>query len=145
MTADHIVKSRLEEETVVPWTVSIIDISLQYWPNDNVITDANGKIVYNVFEMITPDDLLLFKENPYWTMYFTHHKNKNMVVGIQYKDPYYFEEGDYKRYPTMSSQRLLREQELAHFGDHWDEELQMDFLRPSNFKFRRKLYPELYI
>lgn len=136
MSAEFLVRKRLEEEKVVPWKAPIIDIHLQYWPRDNILTDENGEVVFNIFSMITPNDLTMFKENPYWNEYFLHSDKRDTVVAISYKDPHYFEEGDYKRYPTIKSQMILREQELARFGDQLDD--------VDNFSFRRRIYPELY-
>lgn len=138
MSADFIVRKRLDEAEVVPWTVPIIDVHLYYWPHDNLVTDDKGEVIFNPFAIISPNDFAMKKEKPYLYMYFTHLSDPNKIVGISYQDPEYFEAGDYKRYPTMKDQMRLREQELSRFDDQLDEHL-------SNFEYRRKIYPELYI
>lgn len=137
MSADFLVRKRLDEAEVAPWKVDIVDINLQYWPHDNLLTDANGNVIFNPFEMIQPEDLDMHKQRPMWHMYFLHVDKPNTVVGISFKDPSYFEPGDYKRYPTIRDQMLLRDAEIARFDDRLDCEL-------GNFEYRRRIYPEKY-
>ena len=137
MSGGFLVRQRFEEALVVPWNVKPVDISLQYWPNDNIITDSKGEVILNIFSMITPNDLAMFKDRPYWNLYFLHIAEKNKVVGISYMDPHYYEEGDYKRYPTTRTQMMLREKEVARHDDKHLTKL-------SNKEFRRKIYPDLY-
>lgn len=137
MTGGFLLRKRIEEEKVVPWTINLIDIHLQYWPHDNLITDGNGDVVYDIFSIITPSDLAMFKDNPYWDMYFLHVSQSDILVGISYQDPRYFEKGDYERYPSIRSQATLRSFEVDRFNNMGESEL-------SNFEFRRKMYPELY-
>jgi hypothetical protein len=35
-----------------------------YYEVDNIFTDMDGNIIYNIFDMITPNDLLLFRDDP---------------------------------------------------------------------------------
>ena len=36
---------------------------LIYWKEDNLFTDEEGQIIFNIFSLITPNDLYLFKKN----------------------------------------------------------------------------------
>lgn len=138
MSATYLVKQRMIEQETLPWKVNLVDMHLQYWPKDNLITDELGNVIYNVFDIVSWNDLALFHDNPYRNAYFLHVSEPDTIVGISYKDPAYYEEGDYKRYPTKGMQRLLRDAELERFDDRLNCNL-------TNFEYRRKIYPELYV
>lgn len=36
-------------------------ISLQWWYDDNYISDEYGRVVYNPYKYVSPNDLFLFK------------------------------------------------------------------------------------
>lgn len=38
-------------------------MSLYYFKEDNVFMDGEGELVFEIFEIITPNDLYLFKQN----------------------------------------------------------------------------------
>lgn len=40
-----------------------LNIVLHYDSEENVMRDTNGHIIFNIFKYITPNELLLFKQN----------------------------------------------------------------------------------
>jgi hypothetical protein len=52
-----------------------------YDPRDNIFCDQFGFIVLNIFEMITPNDLLLFKEDHGYCI-FPHRHSNNILCEI---------------------------------------------------------------
>ena len=46
-----------------------IVIHLYYHERENVFTDSEGQIVYDIFTMITPQDLFLFRYDPGMTCF----------------------------------------------------------------------------
>lgn len=64
-------------------------IGLFYDADRNLFTDEDGFIVWSIFELITPNDLLLFRKHEQY-MVVPHRSVKNVLVEIFYPeaDPY---------------------------------------------------------
>ena len=58
---------------------------LHYYPDENIFYDECGKQIENIFEILTADDLLLFKKDPR-RKYFVYCKNKHVLCKILIKD-----------------------------------------------------------
>lgn len=56
-------------------------IPIFYFPEDNRFIDVFGEVIYNVFEMITPNDLYLFQNDPDQKE-FRHRSIKDAIVQI---------------------------------------------------------------
>lgn len=52
-----------------------------YRPEENRFYDVFGRLLYNIFEMITPNDLLTFRDDPGNTM-FRHREKVRTFVEI---------------------------------------------------------------
>ena len=63
-------------------------VSLYYDPRSNRFEDEDGFIVWSIFELITPNDVYLFRENQEY-MIVPHRQLKGVGVEL-----YYPEEGD---------------------------------------------------
>lgn len=63
-------------------------IILIFLLNENRFIDEDGKPIYNVFEMITPNDLLIFRNDPGITM-FRHRDIPRMYVEIVEEEEHY--------------------------------------------------------
>lgn len=67
-------------------------IQLYYDKERNKFVDDGGFIVYNIFSIITPNDLFLFK---YHKQYMIVHHRDNQEIGVELfypeEDEYYYE------------------------------------------------------
>jgi hypothetical protein len=79
--AEHVREKRYKSGGVV--MVDYVDIlRLIYNKEENIFYDADlGHQIVNIFEMITPNDLLLFKKNPEWR-YFQHRSDEHTLCEL---------------------------------------------------------------
>ena len=40
----------------------IIEVDFYYYPDENIIRDSDGNIIYDIFRFITPNQLLILKD-----------------------------------------------------------------------------------
>ncbi len=59
--------------------------SLYYYPENNFFTDEDGKIIYELFDIITPFDLDTFIYNK-TDMYVDHLSYPEVLVELLYKE-----------------------------------------------------------
>lgn len=67
-------------------------MALYYLKDDNVFMDGEGEIVFEIFEVISPNDLYLFKRNKEHTI-VNHHTEPGLLVDLYWpeEDEYYFD------------------------------------------------------
>lgn len=83
---------------------------------ENIFLDECGKELINIFELITPNDLYLYTEDPGYTI-FPHRDDPGLLCEILDLEGEWYEEGlDGSREwpPTSGSSLLPRRQELIH-------------------------------
>lgn len=56
-------------------------IYLFYYEDENFFTDEYGEIIYNMFDMITPQDLFMFKYDRGYNL-FPHKKDRTILYEI---------------------------------------------------------------
>jgi len=62
---------------------------IEYIPIENSFYDEGGFHIDNILDIITPNDLLLFR-NDYDFKYFTHRFNKDVLCIISVSDEYIY-------------------------------------------------------
>jgi len=84
-------------------------MALYYLKDDNVFMDGEGEIVFEIFEVISPNDLYLFKRNKEYTI-VNHHTLPGKFVELYWpeeEEEYYFDAGDdYERIARYEKARL---------------------------------------
>jgi hypothetical protein len=65
-------------------------MALYYLKDDNVFMDGEGEIVFEIFEVISPNDLYLFRLNKD-NMIVNHHTIPGMCVELYWPDEGYVE------------------------------------------------------
>ena len=75
---------------------------IEYDPVQNSFYDECGKHITNIFELITPNNLYLFRQKPEEYSYFTHRNNSNVVCKFIMNGVYTNEE-DYSFMPCQFS------------------------------------------
>lgn len=97
-------------------------IPLYYDSINNVFVDENGYMVWNLFEIITPNDLFLFKKTKEYTI-VNHRTIRRTVVELYWpeEDDYYFDESICHDYSTMDlgddEERIERYEQSKWSGD----------------------------
>lgn len=59
--------------------------ALFYLKEDNVFIDGEGEIIFEIFEVITPNDLYLFKKHKKY-MVFNHHTQLDILVELYWPE-----------------------------------------------------------
>lgn len=77
-------------------------IGLFYDRDNNVFIDEDGYIVWNMYEMITPNDMFLFKKKREY-MVVNHKTLPGVVCELYYpeEDEYYFDKDPRNDYSTL--------------------------------------------
>lgn len=74
-----------------PWDTyldgDVINEFVFYYPRDNTYTDGEGREILDIFEVLSPVDLELFKERPYGNVHFLHRNKKNTLVEVRHIGP----------------------------------------------------------
>lgn len=93
--ADQLKQQQLAEE--VPWHVDDVEVMevvgdvinefIFYFPRGNTYTDDLGKEISNIFDILTPNDILLFKERPYGNVFFLHKNDPNILIEMRHVGP----------------------------------------------------------
>lgn len=60
-------------------------MALYYLKHENVFIDGEGEVVFEIFEIITPNDLCLFKKYKE-DMLFTHRTEKDILVELYWPE-----------------------------------------------------------
>lgn len=47
-----------------PMKRELLTLYVYYYEDENIFTDEIGKVIYNIFNIITPNDVFLFKHDP---------------------------------------------------------------------------------
>lgn len=84
------------------------NMALYYLKDDNVFMDGEGEIVFEIFEVISPNDLYLFKRNKEYTI-VNHHTQPGLLVELYWpeEEEYCFDIGDdYERIERYEKARL---------------------------------------
>lgn len=61
-------------------------VGLFYLKDDNVFIDGEGEIVFEIFELITPNDLYLFKKNKE-DVVVNHCREVGTIVELYWPEP----------------------------------------------------------
>lgn len=54
---------------------------IYYYEEENVFTKDDGRVIFNIFDIITPNDLYLFRYDPSFSC-FSMKDNRNILVDI---------------------------------------------------------------
>lgn len=54
-------------------------VQILYFEDDNIFTDDDGHIIENIFELITPGDLYLFRSDPGYNVFPLRSNNRVLV------------------------------------------------------------------
>jgi len=80
-------------------------LALYYLKEDNVFIDGEGEIVFEIFEIITPNDLYLFKRHKTY-MIVNHRTEPQIFVELYWpedEEERYFDEERIERYERAKS------------------------------------------
>lgn len=72
------------------------ELFLFYYKRANVFTDCDGHIIYNIFRIISPNDLYLFRHRPKHNT-FKHCSQDNVlcrIITVMDDEDYYWDEQD---------------------------------------------------
>lgn len=92
-----------------PWDIDVVGDVIQefvfYYPGDNTYTDGEGREILDIFDIISPVDLEMFKDRPYGHVHFLHQSKKDTLVEVRHIGPSLRYNPELRR-----EMRLLREE-----------------------------------
>lgn len=63
-----------------------VEVTVYYDSDRDIFLDVEGRIIDNIFQTITPNDLLLFKNDPGYNIFPCRHEKDRYVYIYEYPD-----------------------------------------------------------